>query len=104
MRSERTPSVDPEVSKAMVDVREALRVRHRKWTERKSCTDFCSWRPQIRQRVAARHWCLNVDNSIRNSLGFDGLRAFQIDVDPEGAPLGFLADLASPSGGDGPGI
>lgn len=55
-------------------------LRHRLWLKRKqsSAGDFGGWKPPKRYRVAAKHWALNVDNSLRHTLGLEGLVAFRV--------------------------
>ena len=35
-----------------------------------------TWRPKKRYRLSAAHWCLNMDNQIRQSLGLNGFADF----------------------------
>eukprot|EP00959_Pyramimonas_sp_CCMP1952_P031502 660891-Pyramimonas_sp.AAC.1 len=51
--------------------------RHRLWSQRrKGSTDFTSWKPLKRYRVASKHCLLAVDNQIKYSLGLSGWADF----------------------------
>ena len=67
-----TYSSQKEVTKAKED----LIVRQRAWCKRKSNEGKWTWRPAKRNRVSACHWAMNVDNQIKHTLGFEGLKAF----------------------------
>ena len=53
----------------------AQTARQVSWVKRKA-EGRTSWRPKKRHRLSACHWCVNVDNQIRQSLGLRGFADF----------------------------
>ena len=62
-------------AKAQHNAIAAQTARQVSWVKRKA-EGRTKWRPKKRHRLSACHWCVNVDNQIRQSLGLRGFADF----------------------------